>query len=106
MANGAHTPTGISSSRVQQALSAAVSRETATAAAEPAARKPARNAGEGMRCGGERRARGKGEAGSVVIPEVPRNPQDTPIGRAAEAAVGVRGAGTAARGPAPPAAGS
>ena len=34
---------------------------------------------------------GKGEAGSVVIPEVPRNPQDTPIGRAAEAAVGVRG---------------
>ena len=28
----------------------------------------------------------------VVVPEVPVNPADTPIGRAAEAAVGVRGA--------------
>ena len=90
VANGAHTPTGISSSRVQQALSAAVSRETATAAAEPAAQEPARNAGkDAMRRGAARH--GKGGAGSVVIPEVPRNPQDTPIGRAAEAAVGVRG---------------
>jgi chromosome partitioning protein len=32
-------------------------------------------------------------AGGVVIPEVPQNPEDTPIARAAEAAVGVRGAG-------------
>ncbi len=38
-------------------------------------------------------AQGRGDAGSVVIPEVPQNPQDTPIGRAAEAAMGVRGAG-------------
>ncbi len=36
---------------------------------------------------------GNGDAGSVVIPEVPQDPQDTPIGRAAEAAVGVRGTG-------------
>jgi chromosome partitioning protein len=36
---------------------------------------------------------GRGGVGSVVIPEVPQNPQDTPIGRAAEAAVGLRGAG-------------
>ena len=38
-------------------------------------------------------AQGNGEAGSVVIPEVPQNRQDTPIGRAAAAAVGVRGDG-------------
>ena len=38
-------------------------------------------------------AQGDGDAGSVVIPEVPQNRQDTPIGRAAAAAVGVRGAG-------------
>ena len=36
---------------------------------------------------------GNGEASSVVIPEIPQNRQDTPIGRAAAAAVGVRGAG-------------
>ena len=36
-------------------------------------------------------AQGNGEAGSVVIPEVPQNRQDTPIGRAAAAAVGGRG---------------
>ena len=35
-------------------------------------------------------AHGNGEAGSVVIPEVPQNRQDTPIGRAAAAAVGGR----------------
>ena len=38
-------------------------------------------------------ARGTGEQASVVIPEVPKNPTDTPIARAAEAAVGVRGTG-------------
>jgi len=31
------------------------------------------------------------ETGAVVVPEVPPDPADTPIGRAAEAAVGVRG---------------
>ncbi len=43
--------------------------------------------------GGTAAAQGQGDVGSVVIPEVPQNPRDTPIGRAAEAAVGVRGAG-------------
>jgi chromosome partitioning protein len=38
-------------------------------------------------------AQGKGDVGSVVIPEVPQNPRDTLIARAAEAAAGVRGAG-------------
>jgi chromosome partitioning protein len=37
-------------------------------------------------------AHNNGDVGSVVIPEVPQNPHDTPIARAAEAAVGVRGA--------------
>jgi chromosome partitioning protein len=38
-------------------------------------------------------AQGNSDVGSVVRPEVPQNPRDTPIGRAAAAAVGVRGAG-------------
>ena len=38
-------------------------------------------------------AQGKGDVGSVVIPEVPQNSRDTPIARAAEAVVGARGAG-------------
>ncbi len=38
-------------------------------------------------------AQGRGDVGSVVIPEVPQNPRDTPIARAAEAVVGARGAG-------------
>ena len=42
---------------------------------------------------GRTTAQGKGGVGSVVIPEVPQNPRDTPIARAAEAVVGVRGAG-------------
>ena len=33
------------------------------------------------------------DAGRVVIPDVPQNPRDTPIAQAAQAAVGVRGAG-------------
>src|SRR5262249_61081163 len=33
------------------------------------------------------------ETSPVVIPEIPSNPADTPIARAAEAAVGVRGGG-------------
>jgi chromosome partitioning protein len=95
--NGAHFPTGAGSPRVQQALSAAVSRETATAqpavpVAHEAARKPGRDAVEDTMQGGTA-TQGNGDVGSVVIPEVPQNPQDTPIGRAAEAAVGVRGTG-------------
>jgi len=38
-------------------------------------------------------AQNDGNASGIVIPDVPQNPQDTPIARAAEAAVGVRGAG-------------
>jgi chromosome partitioning protein len=38
-------------------------------------------------------AQGRGDVGSVVIPEVPQNPRDTPIARAAEAVLGARGAG-------------
>ena len=40
-------------------------------------------------------------AGGVVIPDIPQNPQDTPIARAAEAAVGVRGAGESQKWPRP-----
>src|SRR5215475_8879032 len=36
--------------------------------------------------------RGAAPDSKVVVPQVPANPADTPIGRAAEAAVGVRGA--------------
>ena len=38
-------------------------------------------------------AQNDGNASGIVIPDVPQNAQDTPIARAAEAAVGVRGAG-------------
>ena len=115
MANGARVPAGIGSAgvkqspgvkqAVQQALSAAVSRETVTVPdagpAGPVAHEPGRNAGknagktvvEDMMHGATAAARGRGDVGSVVIPEVPQNPRDTPIGRAAEAAVGVRGTG-------------
>src|SRR5450755_1514216 len=105
VANGAYFPTGAGSPRVRQALSVAVSRETATvSAAVPAAPEPAkdpakyaaayasRNVVEDAMQGGTA-AQGNGDVGSVVIPEVPPSPQDTPIGRAAEAAAGVRGGG-------------
>ncbi|MBV9853039.1 MAG: ParA family protein [Streptosporangiaceae bacterium] len=36
-------------------------------------------------------ARGTGDPAPVVVPEVPQSPADTPIARAAQAAVGVRG---------------
>jgi len=103
VANGAHIPTGIGSPRVKPAMSAAVSRETTIAPdagpAGPAEHEPGEKAGknaggtvvEDAMHGGT--AQGQGDVGSVVIPEVPQNPRDTPIGRAAEAAVGVRGAG-------------
>jgi chromosome partitioning protein len=111
VANGARAPAGAGlpgakqspgvKQAVQQALSAAVSRETVTAPdagpAGPVAHEPGKNAGrivvEDTMHGGTAAAQGRGDVGSVVIPEVPQNPRDTPIGRAAEAAVGVRGAG-------------
>jgi Mrp family chromosome partitioning ATPase len=40
-------------------------------------------------------------SGGVVIPDVPQNPRDTPIARAAEAAVGVRGSGESQKWPRP-----
>ena len=98
--NGRAGPTGSGPARVQQALAAAVSRETtvagaATAPAWPAVASPVMspvmNAVEDAMHGGTT-AHNNGDVGSVVIPEVPQNPHDTPIARAAEAAVGVRGA--------------
>jgi chromosome partitioning protein len=73
-------------------LSAAVSRETgALTTGPPNARAVAGNGLEDVMQGGT--AQDDGSAGGVVIPDVPQNPRDTPIARAAEAAVGVRGAG-------------
>ena len=46
-------------------------------------------------------AHNDGQAGRVVIPEVPGNRQDTPIARAAEAALGVRGSGESQQWPRP-----
>jgi chromosome partitioning protein len=63
------------SARVRQALSAAVSRGT--------------NNAFGLDGDGEAIT----ENAEVVVPEVPANPADTPIARAAAAAVGVRGKG-------------
>jgi chromosome partitioning protein len=42
------------------------------------------------------------EIGPVVVPEIPPDPEDTPIARAAEAAVGVRGKGDRQPWPRPP----
>ena len=102
--NGEARPTGSGPPRVQQALAAAVSRETRVAGGKtPSARQavvspvtspvmsPVISPVEGAMHGGTT-AHNNGDVGSVVIPEVPQNPQDTPIARAAEAAVGVRGA--------------
>jgi chromosome partitioning protein len=89
--NGAHPLAESGPARVHQALSAAVSRGTvAGPAAGPAAQEPPLNGVEGVMHGV---AHNNSAAGSVVIPEVPQNSHDTPIARAAEAAVGVRGAG-------------
>jgi chromosome partitioning protein len=91
--NGTMKPTEYSASRVQRALSAVVSRETAIApAVARVAHEPVRSVVEDTMQGGTS-AQGHGDVGSVVIPEVPPNRQDTPIGRAAAAAVGARGAG-------------
>jgi chromosome partitioning protein len=90
---GAGTPAHPSPARVQQALSAAVSRETGALTTGPSSASGA--AGNGLEdvMQGGTTAQDGGSAGGVVIPDVPQNPRDTPIARAAEAAVGVRGAG-------------
>jgi chromosome partitioning protein len=91
--NGAGAPAQSSPVRVQQALSAAVSRETgALTTGRPSANGAAGNGLEDVMQGGTV-AQDDGRAGGVVIPDVPQNQQDTPIARAAEAAVGVHGAG-------------
>jgi chromosome partitioning protein len=93
MVNGAHPPGESGPARVQQALSAAVSRGTmAKPAAMPTAQEPPLNGVEGAMHMGTA-VHNNGSVGSVVIPEVSQNLHDTPIARAAEAAVGVRGAG-------------
>ncbi len=90
-----------SPARVRQALSAAVSRETAALMTGGAsASGPAGNGLEDAMQGGTA-AEDDGQAGGVVIPDIPQNPRDTPIARAAEAAVGVRGAGDGAPWPRP-----
>jgi len=76
--NGEEAPSLPGSHRVREALAAAVPRgtpESAHASAEEAL--PAHNDAPDP---------------PVVVPDVPADPADTPIGRAAEAAVGVRGA--------------
>jgi chromosome partitioning protein len=99
--NGSPDAAHPSPSRVQQALSAAVSRETAALMADGSHRsEPAGNALEEAMQGGTT-AQDDANAGGVVIPDVPQNPRDTPIARAAEAAVGVRGAGDSQRWPRP-----
>jgi chromosome partitioning protein len=91
--NGAADPAHPSPERITQALSAAVSRETAALADGGSYQsRPARNGVEEAMQGGTT-AQNDGNATGIVIPDVPQNPQDTPIARAAEAAVGVRGAG-------------
>jgi chromosome partitioning protein len=86
-------PTHPSPVRVQQALAVAVSRETAALMADGSSQ--SETAGNGLEeamPGGMTSPDG-GSAGGVVIPDVPHDPQDTPIARAAEAAARVRGAG-------------
>jgi chromosome partitioning protein len=83
---------GTEQAGTEQALSAA-SRETATlSVVRPTVHAPTGNVVEDAMQRGTA-AQGKGDVGSVVIPEVPQNPRDTLIARAAEAAAGVRGAG-------------
>ena len=94
-------PAPPSPARVRQALSAAVSRETAALSTDGASvSAPIGNGLEDAMPGGTV-AQDDGNAGGVVIPDVPQNPRDTPIARAAEAAVGVRGAGDGDQWPRP-----
>ena len=75
------------SDRVRHALSAAVSRGT------PSVLVSARAADGATGSRGEQMApEAMATDSPVVVPDVPANPGDTPIARAAEAAVGVRGA--------------
>ena len=100
-APGQRAPAQPSPVRVQQALSAAVSRETAALMTGGGrASGPAGNGLEDEMQGGTA-AQDDGRADGVVIPNVPHNPQDTPIARAAEAAVGVRGSGESTPWPRP-----
>ncbi len=74
--NGHEKSTLPGSDRVRQALSAAVSRGTGDASGSTGEQVPSQAAMPDSQ---------------VVVPAVPANTADTPIGRAAEAAVGVRG---------------
>ena len=95
--NRVTAPAQSSPIRVQQALSAAVSRAPVSRETDipvddrSRASGPAWNGLEDAMQAGTA-AQDDGNAG-VVIPEVPQNQRDTPIARAAEAAIGVRGAG-------------
>jgi chromosome partitioning protein len=89
--NGVYPPTESGSVRVQHTVPVAVSRETEAAAAVSLGQEAPMSGVEGAMPGGTA-AQNNGEFGSVVIPEVPRTHHDTPIARAAEAAIGVRGA--------------
>jgi chromosome partitioning protein len=90
--NGTSSPAGPGAAGTEQALSAD-SRETASfSVARPTVHAPTGNVVEDAMQGGTA-AQGRGDVGSVVIPEVPQNPRDTPIARAAEAVLGARGAG-------------
>jgi chromosome partitioning protein len=82
--NGHKESTLPGSDRVRHALSAAVSRGTPSVLGDD---------GGAVGSSGEQLApQAKAPDVPVVVPEVPVNPTDTPIARAAEAAVGVRGA--------------
>jgi chromosome partitioning protein len=81
--NGHGEPPHPSSGRVRQALSGAVSRGT------PSVLKTESALGSG---GDQMPPQATAPDSPVVVPDVPADPGDTPIGRAAEAAVGVRGA--------------
>jgi chromosome partitioning protein len=86
---GEPAPTVSGPARVQDTLTTAVSRETEVPRATVTG--PVTNTVEGAMHGGTA-AQNNGDVASVVIPEVPQSSHDTPIARAAEAAVGVRGA--------------
>ena len=90
--NGVVPPTGSGAGRVQQTVLAGVSRETGTVSAASPGQDPPLTGVESAMQGGTV-AHNNGELGSVVIPDVPQGQHDdTPIARAAEAALGVRGA--------------
>jgi chromosome partitioning protein len=91
--NGAADPAHPSPERITRALSAAVSRETAASTANGSHQSGLAGNGVEEAMPGGTTAQNDGNASGIVIPDVPQNPQDTPIARAAEAAVGVRGAG-------------